>query len=432
MNDSLSGTDRQSFVASKKPTTPPEGVRSAYPASAGSAPGFLPASPGESFEGGQTPISCPPQIVENPPVLSLGIDSLVLNVRLKLPPRLLEELKNKKELVQKTSEECESVQFGATDLFTWSILRHGAKFYPYILKTGDVILYVSEREHDNPNPPCQLHIGSMSCNDGIDSLLASLKMWLSYYGAEWVTEQVSRIDCYVDIETSMKDSGIENRDHHITRAKKCSVHYDGYKTTGIQVGKSDIVFRAYDKKLELEQKGSTEKQMFFIGKWGKDPEHVTRAEFQLRRPAVKELIPGNTSWNEVKAALPGVWAYLTTWFRHTTEPLSAQRENNNQHLAESSAFWKVVESTLEQWRTMFGEILKTIRNRTKRHADIGPLLDQAAGCMISVAAALGIQPELFAILGTVDKLKDFIATKWENAEYDTRFKTKSLMASISF
>lgn len=384
-------------------------------------------------DGVQAPISCTPQIV-NDHVLSCGIDTLHVALRLDIPSDLLEKLDQAKKEVQTTSEDCESIQFGATKLFTWAIQRTGAPHFPYVLKTGDITLYLSNRAPDSAIWNARLAIGSVSCNNDLDGLFSSLQKWLKHYGVKWVQDQVSRMDMYTDIETSIQETGIEKQNHHVTRATSCSTYHSHRNLTGVQIGKSEIVLRVYDKKQEMKEKRATEKEMFFIEKWGKNPESVTRVEFQLRREAIAELFSGPTDWQSIKPALPGVYAYLVNWFRHTEESVELLRESNNQHLAESSSFWKKVEQAADSWRDQFGKIIKTIRDRKQKHLNIAPLVEQAAGCLISVVAALGhAHDDLFGIFATCRELiQDKIAENMEKATYEKQFYARAALATVSF
>ena len=381
----------------------------------------------------QAPISCTPQIV-NSPILAHGIDTYEASLALEIPADLLGKLEESKKAVQETSEDCDCVQFGETKLFTWAIQRTGVKLFPYVLKTGDVTLYISTRKADSPIPNARLRVGSLSCNNDLDGLLSTLKKWLSHYGVQWIKSDLSRLDLFVDIETHIKDTGIERQDHHITRATTCATHYTHRNLSGVQIGKSAIVLRVYDKLQEMKDHRSTEKEMFFLELWGKKPEAVTRIEFQLRRESITELIPGVTDWESVKPALPGVFAYLVQWFRHTEESLGALRENNNQHTAESSTFWKRVEQSIDAWREKFGKIREVVRNRKVKHFNLGPLVDQAAGCLMSVVAAMGhTHDDVFGMFATV---QDLVTTKFfeimDRDHFEKQYYARAALGSVTF
>jgi hypothetical protein len=259
-------------------------------------------------------------------------------------------------------------------------------------------------------------------------------MWLKHYGAEWVQDQTSRLDLFIDIETDINETGIEKQDHHVTRATTCATYHSNRHLTGVQIGKSAIVLRAYDKLQEMQEKKATEKAIFFIELWGKRPEAVTRVEFQLRREAITELIPGVTDWESTKPALPGVFAYLVNWFRHTEESVETARENNNQHLAESSTFWKKVEGSLEHWREKFGKVRDVVRKRTVKHFNLAPLVDQATGCLLSIVAALGhTYDDTFGIFATVQGLvTEKFLELMERPNFEKQFKARAALGAITF
>ncbi len=129
-----------------------------------------------------------------------------------------------------------------------------------------------------------------------------------------------------------------------------------------------------------------------------------------------------------------MYAYLVHWFRHTEEPVDTLRAANNQHLAESSTFWKQVEKAVESWRDQFGKIIKTIRDRKQKHLNIGPLVEQAAGCMMSVVAACGhAHDDIFGMFATVgDLIKEKILENMEKAGYEKQYYARAALATVSF
>lgn len=426
--------DRQPLIDNETPVTSQDTTPASFPsASRELAGGCCSSAASSSQHRGQTHISCPPQIGKSP-LLAYGIDTLHASLRLEIPPETITKLDRAKKELQETSEDCQCIQFGETKLFSFSLSRSGVKNFPYVLTTGDVTLMISTRGPDSSIWNARLLVGSMSSNNGIDGLLSSLKKWLHLHGIKFLQLQVSRLDLFGDFEIPIAQTGIENQGHHVTRATTFHAYYEHRKLSGVQIGKSSIVCRIYDKKQEMATKRATEKQIFFIGEWGKNPEHVTRVEFQLRREAITELIKGVTDWESVKPALPGVYAYLVNWFRHTENSVESDRKKNIQHLAESSHFWKMVEQAKDSWIENFGKICEIIRDRLQKHVNIAPLVEQAAGCMLSVVAALGhVHDDIFQIFATCrDLIQEKIAENMEKPTYEKKYYARAALGRVTF
>nr|WP_321465663.1 hypothetical protein [uncultured Desulfobulbus sp.] len=151
------------------------------------------------------------------------------------------------------------------------------------------------------------------------------------------------------------------------------------------------MLRIYDKVAELKGTRATHKQQIFSEIWGVntyDQQPVTRVEYQLRRPKLREFSDGegnqiNTVVDLVNA-LKSLWGYLTTeWTRHSDSPVN---RNHNQTKAKVSEFWEKVQAVI--WTGVFGYV----RTHPVKHRDIVMLRKQARGILMSVCASLEVQP----------------------------------------
>jgi len=341
--------------------------------------------------GGQAPISCPLALV------NAAVDTLSLTIKGEISERLLASLKEKKASLQETTSDCQYVEFGETTIFSWNLQRTGVKLYPYVLKTGDVSFYLSSRKSNSSLPSLQLNIGSLSCQDNLPELLSSFHRWCKYHQIIIKEEMVSRIDLCADIASPISDHQLWNQAKMITRAEKTAIYYSNRKLSGVQVGAGDIVLRMYDKILELSDKQATHKTEFFQKIWG-GVSCLTRVEFQLRRPAVKSLCPGVTDFKTVAGKIPNIWKYLThKWFRQSAK--SVDRLNRNQGRSTTSKFWLVVQSAFDSFT-----FPPAARNKKKKHININALIEQAAGVMLTVCAAVGhVEDDVFGIMATISE-----------------------------
>jgi len=371
--------------------------------------------------GGETPVSPPPLVVNT------GIDTLVITYNADICEATLDRLKNDKLAVQQTSDACLFHSFGASTLFAWNLQRTGVKFYPYVLKTGDITLCISTRDAKSSMPSMTLSIGSISCSNNLPNILMMFKKWCKNKGITLKKEKVSRVDICADLALDITKQSLWNQAKMITKAHKVAVYYSRRIMTGVQVGTGDIVLRMYDKIAEMEDKQAGHKQDHFQKIWN-NQKVVTRVEFQLRREAIKSLCPGRNDFSALTAKLPSIWAYLTEdWFRQTAK--AVDRLNKNQSKSTVSEFWLNVQSAFNNFN-----FPKAIRDRTKKTINIEALVAQAAGLMTTVCAAAGhAQEQFFAILETATQtLEAKITEKMALGTWAHDFNSRLVAASVSF
>ena len=369
-----------------------------------------------------TRISCGGQLVTR------GIDTIHLTLSLQLDSSLSVRLAEAKKELQKTDGSEVAFRFGTSTLFSWNLQRVGTKLYPYVLRCGDVVLQLSNRKPDSRYPPASLTVGSVSCHGDLQDLYRRVKMWLFYHKSAVLDDKVSRIDICADYAIDIKSTGLIDQDKHVSYADNFALYSYRRKVTGLQVGTGDIVLRVYDKLQEMKQKRATEKEAFFFSKWGGVPYQITRVEFQLRRAAITSFFT-KTSFRHVSRRLGDLWKYLTEdWFRACTKKVD--RKNRNQDKSETSPFWLKVQEAYKE-----DEQLATSRIKKPKFVNVQALLDQAAGCVMSVVAALGIAgDDVFSVLHTsgqliTDKMNDIM----QDAEsFMKEFEIRQKRAVLSF
>jgi len=379
------------------------------------------AGRGGSF-GVQAPISCTPVVANS------AVDTLCLSFKATVEPELLERLKSLKAEVQESDDDCQFLPFGETTLFSWNLHRTGVKLYPFVLRTGDVSLFLSSRADSSTIPTMQLSIGSLSCQDNLPHLLRSFKMWCVYHKIAIKEEIVSRIDICADLAVSIEKLSLWNQAKMVTRAEKVACYYSNRRLTGVQVGSGDIVLRMYDKIQEMTDKQSYNKRDFFMNIWGENVTDITRVEFQLRRGAIREFFPEKSDFAAVSVELPRIWRYLTAdWFRQTSK--AVDRLNKHQHRETCSEFWSAVQTAFESFR-----FTALTRNRKKKHIDMKALLDQAAGIMLTVCAGAGHAAEdTLGILSTAaSTIQDRLSTVFLKPSFTGDFMSRVAHATVSF
>ena len=312
--------------------------------------------------------------------------------------------------------------------------RHGG--YAYHISRGDLHVFFSRRKDMN-TPNVLVDIGSLSCwNPGFDTVLQTVHDLLENYGGHVVKNTISEVHLCADfIGQDIETLPLENYRYWITRANKFSAYHDRRKLegvtlsqdigrlglsdspedyfeqqeekpneTGVRIGKGDIMLRVYDKVLELKHDAS--KQTVFASVWGKESYNetaVTRVEFQLRRPVLKQMHVH--SLEDLREKISGVWKYLTQEWTRFSEDL-VDRDNRHQDRAVMHPWWQSVQAV--NWSKNLSTVFRKKKVPTK---NIEHLLDLIAGCTISLGTILECK---------TDDLESVISTGQEHLAFRLR------------
>jgi len=295
---------------------------------------------------------------------------------------VLERLQSAKEHAQEVGRDV-SFDFGG---HSFIVAPAGTRRAQYVMKAGDVTILISTRKKVDDTPNLTIEIGSVSSYGGYNTAIDNLRHSLDREGCKiYRMNKISRADLCVDsLGDYIGDLPITTYNNWIKRARKQSEHYSthstGVKLSGVSIGSGDVLFRMYDKVLELQRNPS--KQLFFAQQWGfdkYDDKPVTRSEFQLRRDFFKSM--NIDSLYDLENKLDAVWQYLTNeWLRLVDGPFD--RGNRNHSRVAMHPFWIALSSI--HW----GTYTKQLRH-TKR-VTLGPIktfVDMMAGCAMSMAAA---------------------------------------------
>lgn len=371
---------------------------------------------------GQTPISCPFRVA------LAGVDTLHIVCKSKVPGTLLAALEEAKRTAQAGNSDSEFFKFGQSDLFSFNILRTGVKMYQYILTSGDVTLCFSTRTEESTIPNMAIQLGSIACQENIEQMIKTIDKWLKLHGIKIVEEKVSRIDLCADITISIAETGITDIQRAITRAEKWRLEGNRSQVSGIYYGKGQLMLRAYDKLLELQEKMSIAKEEFFKSKWGEDVNNITRIEFQVRREVIKSIFPRKSDFKTVYKFIEKLWAYLTEeWFRHAEKVVD--RKNKKQASTKVSAWWATIQRAFTSERTK-----PVARKRGRILINIPALAKQAIGCLLSCCAASGQQKDnRFQLLETMhDIILKYVNEVWDKETFGNRYGSKMTEAIVTF
>ena len=349
---------------------------------------------GAGKRGLQAGITCNPLLVNSSAIkVHRGIDTLKVSFYADWADfSEYESLLETKELLQATEFELSApISIG---FLKFNLHRSGVRFYPLRLTCGDITLLLSKTVSTASRPTIRLEIGSLSSQTALLNTLSTIKVWFEQNGIEIVREVVSEVHLAADfIGQAIEHLNLTNEDFWIYKAVSFTVHRHNRRLSGVSIGKGDIMLRVYDKVLELQS--AHHKQEVFSDLWGvpfsKDL-NVTRVEYQLRRPVLKDFTDlehckeGVTTVDDLLKGLNALWLYCTVDWARFVKTL-VDRDNNNQSQALVSDFWSIVRSVV--WQSVYD----LRRTKKMKHKNITALRAQARGIMMSIVSFFVRDPE---------------------------------------
>lgn len=260
--------------------------------------------------------------------------------------------------------------------------------FSYRLTSGDLIFLINQRSSEDKIPTVSLTIGSESCwSPGFDPIYNRFIKWLSAIGGDIIKNQVSEVHLATDfIGVPISSLNVDDKRKWITRTTRFASFGSHRKLETFSLGTGDLMLRIYDKIQEL--KNSPHKLFTFMDAWGLSAlvdTEVTRVEFQVRRPFLKEMkfTPasegGIDTYDDLIESLNSIWAHCTqVWARHCSSVVDI--ENKHQSRASNSSFWDDV--TNVQWA---GEEIRT-KQKPRPKKDYVALRKQYLGIDLTLAA----------------------------------------------
>jgi hypothetical protein len=217
---------------------------------------------------------------------------------------------------------------------------------------------------------------------------------------------LSRVDVALDLlmpvsrfenmikRVATKDSSV------VRRARLLVARSEGSSYRSVQVGKSDVVLRIYDKMTEAIRGGDWD---LWRGVYGEpnipDGYIVVRVEFQQRTGFLKQgrdsvlpssddaelpLFPdGLRSLAQYRAAAPATLLYLTqAWFRF------AGAKKGADNVRSTLGWWQAISNhfVVSEWYTFAADVWRDCKRVASKNLD--RLVSMSAGCLSAVAAVL--------------------------------------------
>lgn len=336
--------------------------------------------------GGQARITCPPTLATN-------IDKLKVNFWvIWADTSFLDEIDYIKNQIQ-TTPDLQEMPYLCPGGFNWNVQRTGTSSFSYRLTSGDITFMISNRSGKGSRANMLLDVGSESCwSPGYHEIFTRFNKWIRAIGGHILSNQISEVHLAADlVGTQINTLDISNPQTWITRSQLFTTHDNFRQLTGISIGKGQLMLRIYDKVLELRK--SMSKQLTFAESWGVknyNDTPVTRVEFQLRRPILKEIKSSATDtfgvddFDDLCDSLQSIWVHCThNWARHCSHKVDYLQ--NHQSRATLSVFWKTISEL--NWP---GDALKT-KQRPRPKKDYVALRKQFIGIGITLAAFYDVE-----------------------------------------
>ena len=266
-----------------------------------------------------------------------GIDFFKASLWLNWPEEsdFLKSLERRKKFLQESDgPDFTPLSFGGMD---WNLSRTGTSKFPYRLISGDIVLLLSSRDASHDMPSARFEAGSLTSQTDLLATLIKVRHALKDVHAELVRDHISEIHLAADfVGVDIRSLGISDQDRWITKARYFTIHYEHRLFTGCQLGKGNFVLRCYDKVLRLRDE--QHKQSIFANLWGVKNYNdlpVTRVEFQLRRPILKDF-KGSLeeegyalgAVDKVLGGLSSIWRYFSSrWARFAASAVDRLHKN---------------------------------------------------------------------------------------------------------
>lgn len=279
-------------------------------------------------------------------IVNWHVDTLILNVRGKLPDELAKALDNLQGLAKEAeSDVTTDWQFSGQTFF---IKPHGSKNCRWILTCGDSYLHLELSKGRLNGIICKVRFSSLLLHEKSTALALSAVygFLVSFLQTDVFTLQVGEVHICCDIAGWELSLGDADRFVSQGRAKAARLEQpsdDIVRLTGRRCTEFKFSQTAphscdiYDKTMEVK----THQKEWFYEVWkanGWDGKaKVIRVEFRYKRACLNEM--GIDEPYDMLDRLPNMWAYSTKkWLRHT-EPDS----DTNQTRWPTSDVWQVIQ-----------------------------------------------------------------------------------------
>lgn len=269
-------------------------------------------------QGAMSSNTAPPNRITDTPytdhILRHGVDSLYLSYEGELAPQYEELLELAKAQAQSPDEWEQAMAQIIINDNLFSVSERGRRFFSFSLKNSCFDIAIA-KPSAKFGRLAYIQVKSAAITElGLPHLIDELDTLLNTIASDVSNPSVSRIDLFADF-TTLHDVRELNNDCFVTRARRSNQYFENGQASGWTVGAGgDISFRLYDKTLELQTSGKDYLKAIWQSAGWNPCDTVWRAEFQLRKPVLKQL--NLTNYDQVIAQQAAIWHYAThDWLR---------------------------------------------------------------------------------------------------------------------
>lgn len=290
------------------------------------------------------------------------------------------------------------------------ILPSGKQRYEWIMQNDDIQIHVAREFKEGTaedfaagkvTPEIMVtYRSSYLWRDGIERCTSRVRTILSELGTV-VAEKISRVDLCCDISEKLPELALtsgqiqgrmRSKSNYVASAKAT-----GMTNTGYQMGKGDLVIRAYNKLHELKKsKKDWFEPIWKKGGWNGESD-ITRLECQFRRGILKGF--GIESVKDLILTMPDLWHYATYKWMVIRDQKGT---DSHRHRWTISEFWEIVQSCV----FMFGDRIGVTRAKqiVPKYQHLKSMVNGCAKSMVAYLTSSGL---------TMDKAKLIVSEDYQ-------------------
>jgi hypothetical protein len=261
-----------------------------------------------------------------PELLYIGLDTLHLTAFSPVLPDIISQLVEFKAVAAQTKEGCAAADLGFGPV---SVDARGLRHYSYCFRDKMGIYFVSAGQ--SPHfPQIKCCYGSLVCHqNSIADLIFHAKHLVLMLTGQMSELKINRVDICTDWAMPVADLQVLTGDNFLFTGRcDFSPHYVGSVYTGWHVSNSEVMFRCYDKLLEIQR--DRERQQYYQAVYA-GHEAVTRLELQLRGSYARRF--DLTVYN-LESLFQQVYASMcTTWLCLYDRPIARDGHHFKQRQA---------------------------------------------------------------------------------------------------
>lgn len=349
--------------------------------------------------------------------LTCGIDSLDLGIYVRWDdtwPEIEAQLEERRTAANGTR----GILWRESELGPCLVWPSGKQpMYRYHVQLPDAHIYIQATQEWKGSPNIFVSLSARSLwSLGVRDAVEVIVQLLRELGASIDRVQVSRVDLAMDyvIEGGLSQQFIQST--LVSRSELVDVRLGGGVAETMYIGgeKCAIRLRLYNKSKEVLAEGE---KLWFAEIWRVDViEDIWRAEFQLRRRALKQY--GVESVNDLVEKAAGIWSDLTSKWASLRLQDAQNTSRRTFH-----PWWQAVHEAASS----FGPLIEVKRSLSPfTTADVTWYVAHIAGCLVGLAVRLGVP----TLVGALLAVRQLIVEYWRERDWDEAVETQRIRLGL--